>query len=253
VLDNVLSQEECDQLIRLAELSAGGHRGNDDVENNGWKPAMVNVGSNYEVLAPDYRNSDRIIWDNAEVTRRLFQRVLQAPGMKEYLLRLDGKKYEPVVGIAAVNEGKRWVSTPQGLNERMRFLKYGARQFFRRKLPPLSVPIPSRAAILICLAAHCDGAYVTPDGSQMTHYTLHLYLNDSAEALGLPEPGPFDTDPRVVDWPGKPAELVRGGATTFYSSDETRRLDVHPKVGRVLIFQHRKLYHAGDEVRAGIK
>jgi hypothetical protein len=135
VLDNVLSQEECDQLIRLAEQSAGGH-------NNGWKPAMVNAGNNFEVLAPEYRNSDRIIWDNAEVTRRLFQRVLQVSGMKDYLVRLDGEKYEPVVGKAAVSEdGKRWVSTPQGLNERMRFLKYGAGQYFKRKFPPCHLPI----------------------------------------------------------------------------------------------------------------
>ena len=32
-----------------------------------------------------------------------------------------------------------------------------------------------------------------------------------------------------------------------------RRLDVDPKIGRVLIFQHRRLIHSGDEVSAGIK
>jgi hypothetical protein len=31
------------------------------------------------------------------------------------------------------------------------------------------------------------------------------------------------------------------------------RIDVDPKVGRVLIFQHRRLLHSGDEVTAGIK
>jgi hypothetical protein len=29
--------------------------------------------------------------------------------------------------------------------------------------------------------------------------------------------------------------------------------DVRPKSGRVLLFQHRNLLHAGEEVRAGIK
>ena len=48
------------------------------------------------------------------------------------------------------------------------------------------------------------------------------------------------------------SELV-GGATTFYSNDEKRRLDVHPKAGRVLIFQHRRLYHSGDDVLKGTK
>jgi hypothetical protein len=30
-------------------------------------------------------------------------------------------------------------------------------------------------------------------------------------------------------------------------------LDVDPKAGRVLIFQHRRLLHSGDTVSAGIK
>lgn len=67
---------------------------------------------------------------------------------------------------------------------------------------------------------------------------MHLYLNDSKAGA---EAGA-----------GQAAELV-GGATTFYSRDGKRRIDVHPKAGRVLIFQHRHLLHAGDEVRAGTK
>lgn len=64
-------------------------------------------------------------------------------------------------------------------------------------------------------------------------FTIHLYLNDSkAEVEG--------------------ADLV-GGATTFFSNDEKRRIDVNPKAGRVLIFQHRRLLHSGDDVLAGIK
>jgi hypothetical protein len=48
-------------------------------------------------------------------------------------------------------------------------------------------------------------------------------------------------------------ELLRGGATTFHSADRKRRYDVDPKIGRVLIFQHRRLIHSGDDVTAGIK
>ena len=84
--------------------------------------------------------------------------------------------------------------------------------------------------------AHCDSPYADttdPDRSIRTLFTIHLYLNDSkAEVDG--------------------AELV-GGATTFFSNDEKRRLDVHPKAGRVLVFQHRRLYHSGDDVLAGTK
>lgn len=85
--------------------------------------------------------------------------------------------------------------------------------------------------------AHCDAPYSdTSDPSRriMTLFTMHVYLNDSrAEA-------------------GEAAELV-GGATTFFSRDQKRRLDVHPKAGRVLIFQHSHLLHSGDDVKAGVK
>lgn len=97
---------------------------------------------------------------------------------------------------------------------------------------------------------HCDGAYVTPDGQQESFYTMHLYLNDSAQALDIPLP---PSDPRLVDTPEKPAELLSGGATTFHSRRSDKRMDIDPKAGRVLIFQHRRLMHSGDDVKAGIK
>ena len=132
VLDNVLSQEECDQLIHLAELSAGGH-GEKKLVNNGWIPAMVNAGVGLEFSAPEYRNSDRIVWDNNVLVERLWKRIFQGEGMKEYLSVLDGEEYYPVVGDGA-RRGERWTVTNQGMNERMRFLKYGAGQFFRSML-----------------------------------------------------------------------------------------------------------------------
>jgi hypothetical protein len=86
------------------------------------------------------------------------------------------------------------------------------------------------------MTAHCDGAYREEgDGPVVqTQYTLHLYLNDSKIEVG------------------EPAELI-GGATSFLSDDEKRGLDVDPKAGRVLIFQHHRLYHSGADVEAGIK
>lgn len=137
VLDNVMSKDECGQLIRMAEMSAGAHRGADEPANNGWSTAMVNAGPGQEFHAPHYRNSDRIIWDDKEITRRLWQRVLQGEGMKKYMLQLQGDKYATVIGRTAVNHDERWVATDQGINERMRFLKYGAGQFFRRKNLPM--------------------------------------------------------------------------------------------------------------------
>lgn len=91
--------------------------------------------------------------------------------------------------------------------------------------------------------AHCDGAYQDPATEERSFYTLHLYLNDSKQTV----PDQEDID------------LV-GGATTFHLKRDTkwdelesRKIDVDPKTGRVLIFQHKKLLHAGADVTAGIK
>lgn len=131
ILDGVLSPEECAQLIHYAEVSSGAHGppGAKVVENNGWKEAMVNVGGGYEVIVPDYRCSDRIIWDHPDVMNRLWKRILQADEVREYLSVLHGEKYQTVLGGY---DEEKWVPTKQGINERMRFLKYGAGQFFRR-------------------------------------------------------------------------------------------------------------------------
>lgn len=138
IIDDLLSKEECDSLIRLTEMSAGAHQEGVEVPNNGWKPAMVNAGVGYEFLALDYRNSDRIIWDQKVIAERLWARVQQAQGMKEYFAVLEGEKYNAV--RAPFNErvdGQRWEIMPQGINERLRFLKYGAGQFFKGR--PLSL------------------------------------------------------------------------------------------------------------------
>lgn len=85
--------------------------------------------------------------------------------------------------------------------------------------------------------AHCDGSYSEEvDGKiHRTFFTVHLYLNDSVAEAGQEK-----------------AELV-GGATSFLSSNDERKVDVNPKAGRVLIFQHSGLDHAGDWVAKGIK
>jgi hypothetical protein len=220
VLDNVLTQAECDQMITYAEMSKGAHaEGEEGPADNGWVPAMVNAGRNAEILVTHYRNSDRIIWDEQEIMRRLWQRVLQGEGMKEYFSSLEGEKYAPAIGT--FRNGEKWRATDYGLNERMRFLRYGPGQFFKE---------------------HCDGTYETPDGRQRSFYTFHLYLNDSAQALGIKKGSKEDTP-----------DLLHGGATTFHSTDMTKRIDVDQKIGRILIFQHRRLLHSGDLVTKGVK
>jgi len=81
--------------------------------------------------------------------------------------------------------------------------------------------------------AHCDGTYETPDRTERSYFTLHLYLNDN------------DSNPN--------AEALEGGATTFHSYNMERSVDVYPKTGRVLLFQHQFLLHSGDDVLQGTK
>jgi len=214
VLDNVLSAAECTELIKLAQLSAGA--GDPGVENDGWQPAMINAGPHGELMATDYRNSDRIIWDENTVVDRLLMRCFLSEQVQKDLAVIDGSEHI---------RGHRWKLTR--LNERMRFLRYGKGQFFKE---------------------HYDGTYITPDRRERTFYTLHLYLNDSVNAN--PTSAATSTSEEAAPFPEL---LIKGGATTFHSNNMARRLDVDPKAGRVLIFQHRGLLHSGDEVLEGIK
>ncbi|KAI0885891.1 uncharacterized protein GGS22DRAFT_162233 [Annulohypoxylon maeteangense] len=218
VLDHVLSPSECAQLIKFAEASVADENRSKET-GLPWSPALVNAGGGYEVSSPTYRNSDRIIWDNQDMVDRIWGRLERVPEIRESLISFTQESTRVVLRSRA--EGGAPARKPEVwdfhcVNKRMRFLKYGKDQFFR---------------------PHCDSPYgeVTDDGhAVMTHYTLHLYLNDSKQEVG------------------EKSELV-GGATSFLSSNQERKLDVDPKAGRILIFQHRRLYHSGDEVKAGTK
>jgi hypothetical protein len=86
---------------------------------------------------------------------------------------------------------------------------------------------------LVISSAHCDGSYVTPSNRERSFFTFHMYLNDDTSVDAV---GPLE-----------------GGATTFHSMNMKAKMDVTPKVGRVLIFQHAYLLHSGEEVRKGLK
>ncbi|KAM7186073.1 hypothetical protein V8F20_011544 [Naviculisporaceae sp. PSN 640] len=223
VLDNVISPSECATLLKLAEASVPqSHKtptplgkGKGD-ELSSWGPALVNMGMGFEVLLPEYRNGDRIIWDQQEVVDRLWERCIRAEGLKDQLAVVENQPKVTGIERHRAFGDARWEF--RQVNKRMRFLKYGKGQFFK---------------------PHCDSAYVETreDGKTLkTLFTIHLYLNDSQQEVGK----------------SAGTDLV-GGATSFLSRDCKRKVDVDPKAGRVLIFQHHGLNHSGDEVKKGIK
>lgn len=120
ILDNVLSTQECTQLLALAEAAS----------TLGWQQAMVSATPELEVLHTSYRNSDRLIWDQQEVVDRIWARV-EDSGVLLVKVQDDGANDDDDGGGLLGDRQKRWVF--EKLNPRMRFLRYGAGQFFRRE------------------------------------------------------------------------------------------------------------------------
>ncbi|KAJ6608292.1 hypothetical protein B0H10DRAFT_2068323 [Mycena sp. CBHHK59/15] len=99
------------------------------------------------------------------------------------------------------------------LNERLRFLRYPEGGFFRQ---------------------HIDGCYINEETEQRTFYTLQFYL--PSDSSGSPESF-------------RPAE----GGTTRFLGRKGAYADVQATPGRILVFQHSKLLHTGEEVTGGVK
>ena len=89
------------------------------------------------------------------------------------------------------------------LNEHLRILKYTEGDSF---------------------AIHKDGNYLTPDMSEISQYTVLVYLNDDYE----------------------------GGFTTYYNTAEEAGIPIIPKKGSVVI-QHQKCLHNVPSLISGIK
>ena len=115
VLDNVFTKDECDILVRAAEAQS----------NRTWEQAMINIGGDEQALMTDSRDCQRIIWNDADVVERIWSRVMNFVPEIVYL-----KDMAIVTGNWPVERGETWELTR--LNDRMRFLKYGKGQYFRR-------------------------------------------------------------------------------------------------------------------------
>lgn len=117
VVDNVLSPDECKQLLSLAEASVPV-----EGDDSPWKPALISVGVGLEASAPGYRESDRIIWDQQVIAERIGGRIMQAEGVRKLLASFPKPAGEGLWKFRRINE-------------RMRFLKYSPGQFFKREFP----------------------------------------------------------------------------------------------------------------------
>ncbi|CAE6446473.1 unnamed protein product [Rhizoctonia solani] len=203
VIDNLFTPEDCARYIAKVE------------SEKEWEQAAINIAKNAQIVDTSYRNSSRILYDTEELAGEMFEKL--RPYLKD-IEHMDSSPLHRDSRKQPTGPPARWVS----LNERLRFLKYGPGQFFRK---------------------HCDGIYATPDGKQISYYTLQLYLNGSvAELKGgatrFWKTGNVDGPERRKAQPGMPLRKF---------------IDVDPRVGRVLIFEQRGLVHSGEDVKKGIK
>lgn len=190
---------------------------------------MVNIGDGKQALAVDSRNCGRIIYGRPELASRLLARL--RPFLEKHdLIQIENKPL--VTGLRG--RGKRYELSR--LNEQFRFLKYEGGEYFK---------------------PHCDGKYTTPDKSEMSFYTIHLYLNGDGEQdveelerelERMERDGVVNRD---IDGP------LLGGATSFMEMPGYNKPDVQtrvfPKTGSVLVFQQNSLLHSGDSVVRGVK
>ena len=116
---NLLSQAECDGLIAQAEAE-------------GFEPATINAQGRAR-RDQDVRNNDRVVLDDMRLAASLWAQA------REHL--------------PAFLAGRQAI----GLNERLRFYRYGPGQQFK---------------------GHIDGSFLRPNGEQSL-LTFMVYLNDS--------------------------------------------------------------------------
>jgi hypothetical protein len=114
VLDGVLTEEECEQLVAAAEATTNGK----------WERAMVNIGGGEQALYEDTRKCGRIIWDNPELMAKLWARI---EGKVPDIHRLEN--WPGVTGGGPAKWNEVWTVTR--LNDRARFLKYVGGEYFK--------------------------------------------------------------------------------------------------------------------------
>lgn len=139
VIDNLFTPEDCQRLLTAAESKSS------------WVPAKLNAGGGKEYFDNTYRNSSRILHDDVELAGWIFDKLRPYLSDIEFLPSAE-QHLRVKRGEEPVDNGAKLLR----LNERLRFLRYGPGEFFR---------------------PHCDGVYNTPDGKEVSYFTLQIYIN----------------------------------------------------------------------------
>lgn len=111
VIDGIMTEDECKQLVVAAE-----RRGE-------WERALINVGGGQQQMMEDVRKCGRIIWDNQDIMDKLWARI--APFTPEL---------ENIENWRELGLGRNHTIQFTRLNERMRLLQYKAGNYFKRKI-----------------------------------------------------------------------------------------------------------------------
>jgi len=220
VIRNVLSAEECGRLINYTERC-------------GYEQATVTTYGNKQIMASNYRNSQRCIMDSPNVGEVIWSRI-------HHLIP------DPVTASSCVRGEEIGLWSVKGLNHRMRFLKYDPGDFFEM---------------------HSDGSYV--DGQDKSLLTLMLYLNDCGDGGDFEGGGTTfvcqearrkgeSVRKRRRAHSSLPFSLRNSDVINSFlalvadSRTDSSNVTYKPESGSVLLFSH-SLLHQGDEVTAGRK
>ncbi|KAI5840746.1 hypothetical protein DFP73DRAFT_482015 [Morchella snyderi] len=146
IIDDLFTPSECAALTALAES-----------HSSDWQPAAIKKGAGRNEVETDVRDCARILLDHPETAETLYQRI------HPFLAPMWVIGATPATGVVAGTwrRGRTW--RMRGVNERLRFLRYGAGQFFQ---------------------AHCDAAYVRAEGKERSFLTVHVYLNREGGCRG---------------------------------------------------------------------
>ncbi|KAF0974822.1 hypothetical protein FDP41_006296 [Naegleria fowleri] len=179
LLDSVFSPQECEQLIK-------------ESEQFGYEEATFNAS-----MAKHLRNNSRVITDCKHYSDMLWDRL-------KHVIPQNASDLNKKVAPAQMTHGYQSV----GFNERIRFYKYSAGQYF----VPHTDGCFSRQPYMVSMKDQKTQQVVNYECQEMSFLTVLLYLND----------------------------VKSGGETNFFNNLDANRMthSVTPKAGQVLIFVH---------------